>query len=169
MTSPISINPQKFNLSLAEALKDIDEFQAPEWSLFVKTSVHKMRPSNDIDFWYKRAASILKQFYTRDSVGVSRLRSRYGGKKNRGKRPSEFRKGSGKIIRLILQQAESAGLLEKTDGEKSARKLSAKGRALLESAAESANKVSKEVKKVEEIKENKSEITKKSESTGETK
>jgi len=141
---PREINPQKYNLALAEALKSIIEFKAPEWSLYVKSSVHKARPSADPDFWYKRSASVLKQFYIRGQVGVSRLRSRFGGRKDRGMRPPEFRKAGGKIIRVILQQAESACFLEKSDGEKSVRKLTAKGKTFLESIAEKASKEKKE-------------------------
>lgn len=137
---PREINPQEYNKFLAEALKLIEQFKSPEWAFFVKTSPHKERPSIEPDFWYKRAASILKQFYLRGNVGVSRLRSRYGGRKNRGMRPEEFRKSGGKIIRVILQQAEAAGFLEKTDGEKSVRKISEKGMRFLE---ETADKISK--------------------------
>jgi small subunit ribosomal protein S19e len=150
--NPREINPQKYNTELAEALKEIKEFKVPEWSLYVKSSAHKERPSTDPDFWYKRSASVLKQFYTKGSVGVSRLRSRFGGKKDRGMRPSEFRKSGGKIIRVILQQAESAGLLEKSDGEKSVRKLSEKGKKFLEDVADKASKSSKEKTKIEEVK-----------------
>ena len=86
----------------------------------------------DNDFWYKRAASILRQIYIRKNIGVNRLKVRYGGKKNRGVKPSEFRKGSGKIIRTILQQAEKAGFVEKTEKPKG-RKLTEKGKKFLES------------------------------------
>jgi small subunit ribosomal protein S19e len=66
---------------------------------------------------------------------VERLRTRYGGVKNRGSRPSEFRKGGGSIIRKILQQAESAGLLEKSKGKKSGRQLTQEGKEFLEGLA----------------------------------
>jgi len=105
-----AIEAGKFNKLLAEALKEIEEFKKPEWVDFVKTSVHKVRPTLEADFWHKRAASILRQIYIRGIVGVGRLRTRYGGRKKRGSKPSEFRKSGGKIIRTILQQAESAGL-----------------------------------------------------------
>ena len=121
----------EYNTKLAEELKKIPEIQAPEWSYFVKTSVARSRPPAE-EFWHKRVASILKQIYIKGVVGVGRLRTRYGGRKNRGMRPEEFRKGSGKIIRLILQQAEKAGLLEKSEGKKKGRKLTSKGRKLLE-------------------------------------
>jgi len=49
-------------------------------------------------------------------------------------RPERFRKGSGKIIRVILQQAETAGFLEKYNesGKKAGRRLTEKGKEFLE-------------------------------------
>lgn len=130
-----NIAPGKYNTELANALKDIDEFEKPEWVDFVKTSVHKTRPTFEQDFWHKRAASILRQIYVNGIVGVERLRTRYGGRKDRGQRPPEFRKGGGKIIRVILQQAEAAGFLEKVKGKKSGRKLTEKGKSFMEKVA----------------------------------
>jgi small subunit ribosomal protein S19e len=128
-----TIAPEKYNKALAEALKKIEQFKVPEWSLLVKTSTHKTRPSFEPDFWYKRAASILRQIYIKEIVGVNRLRTRYGGRKDRGQRPPEFRKSGGKIIRSILQQSDAAGLTEKTKSPKSGRKLTSKGKDFLES------------------------------------
>ncbi len=129
-----TIHPEKFNKYLAEALKKIPEFKKPEWVDFIKSSAHKSRPAIEHDFWYKRAASILRQIYVRDIVGVQRLRTRYGGRKKRGVKPSEFRKSGGKIIRTILQQAEKASFLEKSKEKKAGRKLTTKGREFLEGA-----------------------------------
>tara|TARA_Y100000034_G_C6698491_1_gene307901 strand:- start:158 stop:583 length:426 start_codon:yes stop_codon:yes gene_type:complete len=124
----------EYNDKLADALKEIPEIQAPEWIAFVKTGVAKKRPPVEEDFWHKRAASILRQAYVRGVVGVNRLKTRYGSKKNRGMQPEIFRKGSGKIVRVILQQAEAAGLLEKTEGgaKHAGRKLTEKGKELME-------------------------------------
>ena len=106
------IDAQEYNLKLAEALKKIPEFNPPEWAKFVKSGPAKERPIDDQDFWYKRAASILKQIYKRKVVGVNRLRTKYGSKKNRGFKPEKFKKAGGKIIRTILQQSDKAGFTE---------------------------------------------------------
>ena len=103
---------QEFNEKLAQALKKLPEFKAPEWIGFVKSGSSRERPIESPDFWYKRAASILRQLYRRDVVGVNRLRTKYGGRKNRGYKPERFRKAGGKIIRTILQQADKAGFTE---------------------------------------------------------
>ena len=130
-----TIQPAKYNSSLAEALKKIPEFKKPDWADFIKTSVHKSRPPFDGDFWYKRAASILRQAYIKKIVGVNRLRTRYGGRKKRGYKPEEFRKASGKIIRTILQQSEKAGFLEKSKEKKAGRQLTQKGKLFMEDLA----------------------------------
>ena len=106
------LNPQEYNLKLAEALKKVPEFKEPEWAQFVKSSPGKERPIDDLDFWHKRASSILRQIYQKKVVGVNRLRTKYGTKKDRGMKPEKFRKGSGKIIRTILQQSDAAGFTE---------------------------------------------------------
>lgn len=128
-----SLKPDKFILALAEALKEIPEFEKPEWIEFVKTSPHKTRPTLDPNFWHNRAASILRQAYIRNLVGVNRLRTRYGGRKKKGMKPEKFNRAGGKIIRKILQQAEAAGLLEKIAKPKAGRKLTEKGKQFLES------------------------------------
>lgn len=110
--SVYEMNAQEYNLKLAEALKKIPEFEAPQWVNYVKSGPGKERPIDDVDFWHKRAASILRNVYKKKFIGVEKLRTKYGSKKSRGFRPEEFRKASGKIIRTILQQSDKAGFTE---------------------------------------------------------
>jgi len=126
-------DPEQFIPALAEALKKIPEFEAPEWVAFVKTGTSRERPPVDEDFWYVRAASILRQLYIKGVVGVGKLRSRYGSRKDRGGKPDKFKKSGGKIIRVILQQAEAAGLVEKVTRMQHGRRLTQTGRDLLDS------------------------------------
>jgi len=128
-----SKDPHAFNVALVAELKNIKEIQAPEWSFFVRTGVSKQRVPESPDFWYIRTASILRQLYLNGVVGVERLRTRYGGRKNRGVRPAKFKKSSGKMIRLMLQQAEKAGLVEKVKDKQFGRRLTKKGRDFLDS------------------------------------
>ena len=131
--SVYEIPAQEYNDKLALALKDIPEFKMPEWALFVKTGVSRIKPPENEDWWNKRAASILRQIYINKIVGVGRLRVRYGSKYNRGMKPEKFVKSSGKIIRTILQQAEQAGLVEKgMFKNRKGRKLTDKGKQFLE-------------------------------------
>jgi len=132
------INSQEYNLKLAEALKKVPEFKEPEWAQFVKSGPAKSRPIDDQDFWYKRAASILRQVYKKKTLGVNRLRTKYGSKKSRGSRPEEFRRASGKIIRTILQQADKAGFTEivkpikDSKSKKPGRQITAQGKKFME-------------------------------------
>lgn len=128
-----SKDPEKFIPALATALKKMPEFVVPEWIFFVKSGVSKQRPPVSHDFWHLRAASILRQIYIQGVVGVGRLRIKYGSRKDRGGRPDMFKKAGGKIIRLILQQAEKAGLVEKVLRLQHGRRLTQKGKDLLDS------------------------------------
>ena len=133
--NPVYAMPaNEYNQKLAEALKKIPEFNAPEWSFFVKSGVAKTKPSQEKDFWHKRAASILRQIYTKKISGVNNVKSRYGRLQNRGMKPSIVRKASGKIIRTILQQAEKSGFLEKFNepGKRAGRRLTDYGKKFLE-------------------------------------
>jgi len=146
-----SKDPHALNVALVAELKKINEIKAPEWSLFVRSGVSKQRVPESPDFWYIRTASILRQLYLNGVVGVERLRTRYGGRKNRGVKPAKFKKSSGKMIRLMLQQAEKAGLVEKVKDKQFGRRLTKKGRDFLDaikvpelSAADLSSYVGKE-------------------------
>ena len=132
MPNILEIESGKYNDSLAKALKESGDFQAPEWVRLVKSGAGKVRPIEDPEFWFKRGASILRQLYLRKIVGVGRLRTRYGNRKNRGSQPARFYKSGGKAIRVILQQAESAGLVEKAKGTHAGRQLTQKGKTFLD-------------------------------------
>lgn len=133
------VSPEKFIFELAERLKKMPEFQMPRWALFVKTSVAKERPPDRTDWWYIRAASILRTIYLKGVIGVSRLRAKYSSRKNRGMAPEKTYKASGKIIRVILQQATKAGLVELVKNKRAGRRLTKKGKEFLE-------KIAKEIK-----------------------
>jgi small subunit ribosomal protein S19e len=132
------LEPGKFIAALAKRLEEqdmLDAFEMPAWAYFVKTSAARARPPADSKWWTIRAASILRQLYINGVVGVEKLRTKYGGRKDRGMKPKEFRKGSGKIIRIILQQAEKAGLTEKVKDVRSGRRLTKKGKQMLDEVA----------------------------------
>ncbi len=98
---------------LAEKLKSIKEISAPAWAKFVKTGAHKQRPPVMEDWWFYRCGAVLRSVYVKGPIGVERLRTKYGGRKDRGSKKEHFMKGSGNIIRKCLQQLESAGFIEK--------------------------------------------------------
>ena len=100
--------------AVAEDLKGNLKFKQPGWARFVKTGSNKERCPEDRNWWWVRAASVLRKLYINGPVGVSRLRVAYGSRKNRGHKPEKFRKGGGKIIRNILQEFDEVGFTEKT-------------------------------------------------------
>jgi small subunit ribosomal protein S19e len=132
MTTVHDVNASRLVSEASKDLKKVSQIKSPEWIDYVKTGAHKERPSDDSDFWYKRSASILRTLYTDGVVGVSKLRTKYGGRKNRGAKPDKFYKGSGSIIRKILQQLEQAELVAK---DKKGRVITPKGKSLLDKAA----------------------------------
>lgn len=137
MTTVYDVPPDKFIRTLAEELKKRPEIKPPEWALFVKTGVHKENPPHDPDWWFVRTASLLRRVYIDGPIGVQRLRTIYGGKKDRGSRPKQFRKGSGSILRKALQQLETAGLVQR---EKTGRRLTPGGISYLDNLAERISK-----------------------------
>lgn len=119
---------------VAEKLRKMPQIRPPAWAYYVKTGAHKERLPDNPDWWYYRAASILRKLYKRGRpVGIERLRTAYGGRVNRGVAPEHFMKGSGSIIRKVLQQLERAGLVRKVRGE--GRVLTEQGRSLLDNTA----------------------------------
>ncbi len=114
---------------------NVSEVKPPDWALFVKTGANKDRPPMQEDWWYWRAASLLRKLYLHGPVGLERLRTAYGYRAKIGSemRREHFRKAGGAIIRKILQQLEKAGLVEKVPGK--GRVLSPKGKSLLDKLA----------------------------------
>jgi len=147
MATIYDTNPSELIESLAEELKKIETIKPLEWAAFCKTGAHKERPPARQDWWYTRAASILRKVKLLGPIGVSKLRVKYGGLQSRGYKSERFRKGSGNIIRKILQQLEQSGLIKQDKkGLHKGRIITPKGIKLLDSVA---NKIAGK-KKVEE-------------------
>ncbi len=143
---------------IALELKKVPSMKPPAWAEFVKTGAHKERSPSRDDWWHVRAAAILRTIHKLGPIGVSKLRTKYGGKKNRGVKPEKFYSGSGKIIRLILQQLEEAELVKKAEkGVHKGRIISPKGISLLDKVAAqiSGKKPQTIPKKPAEVKEKK--------------
>jgi len=131
MVSVKDVPSEKLIKELAIYLKDNYKIiSPPSWSRFIKTGAHRERLPQYDDWWWIRAASILRKIYLNQRIGVERLRKMYGGIRSMGLRPAHFRKAGGKIIRLILQQLEKAELVRTIKGE--GRILTPSGYALLD-------------------------------------
>jgi small subunit ribosomal protein S19e len=124
----------------ATELAKVKDIQAPEWVSYSKSGVHKARPVVQKDFWQMRSAAMLVKIERIGPIGVSKLRTLYGGRKRRGHQPAEFRKGSGSVARKVLQQLEKAGLVRQTEkGLHKGRIITPAGAKLLTRAAKAKN------------------------------
>ena len=140
MPTMYDVDPQELISRAAEELKKISEIKAPEWAPFVKTGVRKERAPVSADWWYMRTASLLRTVYRFGPIGVSKLRAKYGGKKNRGVKKDHYFKGSGNILRKSLQQLEKAGFVKFTDkGVHKGRIMTPKGKSFLDKIAARIN------------------------------
>jgi small subunit ribosomal protein S19e len=117
-----------------EIADDLDE---PEWLAFAKTGESRELPPQQDDFWQTRAASLLRKVAVDGPVGVDRLSTEYGGRKQGSTRyvvsSEHSTTGSKKIIRVCLQQLEEADLVETAEGE--GRRVAPAGQRLLDETA----------------------------------
>lgn len=136
LVTVFDVEGQTFVEVLAELLKSRygETIKPPPWATFVKTAHFKNRPPSDADWWYKRAASILRTLYIKGPIGVSRLRKKYGGRKDSPMRKAHFHRAAGNHIRKILQQLERVELVTTS---RKGRSLTPKGVSLLDSLAAS--------------------------------
>ncbi|MDY6766151.1 MAG: 30S ribosomal protein S19e [Candidatus Nanohaloarchaea archaeon] len=134
MQTVYEADPEQLIRVTAERLQEeYEEVDMPEWAEYVKTGVDRERPPQQEDWWYIRSAAVLRKIYKEGPLGVETLRSMYGGKQRRGHQTEHFQKGSGKVIRTVLQQLEAADLVALEEGE--GRKITPDGQALLDAAA----------------------------------
>ena len=115
MTHILAVNPNELINKAAEELKKQKLIQPTDWSKFVKTGHNRERRPDSSEWWYFRAAAILRSTAKLGPIGTQKLRQKFGGKKNRGHKPERFYKSSGSIIRKILQQLEKASLVQQTE------------------------------------------------------
>ena len=133
MVTVYDVAPGKLIETVATKLKEFDSIEAPEWAFFTKSGRHKERSPSQEDWWYTRAASILRKVYVKGPIGSSRLAGEYGGFADRGSKPNKAVKGSGSIARKCVMQLEASGLIIR-DGNKG-RVITPKGQSLLDNAA----------------------------------
>lgn len=121
----------------AVAAELADRIEEPAWASFVKSGQAAELPPVQDDFWYVRAASLLRKVAIDGPIGVEQLSTEYGdavGGSNRYRSaPSHRVDGSKKIIRVLLQELETEDLVETAEGE--GRRITAEGRSFLDDLA----------------------------------
>jgi small subunit ribosomal protein S19e len=131
MVTVYDVDPNMLIEHAAKKLKAMG-IEKPAFVGMVKSGSHTERPPEQEDFWYIRCASLLRQTYVKNVIGVNRLRRHYGGRKSRGVKPAHHRDAGGAIIRKALQILEKHGFLVKTNR---GRSLTPKGRSFLDNTA----------------------------------
>lgn len=121
----------------AKELEKLEEMKMPEWAKFVKTSAANERHPVRQNWWYIRAASILRKINMKGPIGVNKLKKQYSGKVRRGHKRRRVYLGGGKIIRVILQQLEKAQFIKQVE------KRGYKGRAITSKGIKFLNALSK--------------------------
>ena len=103
----------EFIAAYAEQLKKSNELTLMKGSFYIKTGFSREICPHDDDWFYTRAASLARKIYLRPGLGVKTLQHIYGKKGRFGHRRNHHTRGSGKVIRYILQQLEAVGILMK--------------------------------------------------------
>ena len=133
---------------LAERLRSYDRVSAPEWASQVKTGTHRERPPVQEDWWYTRAASILRKVAIKGPIGTNRISQEFGGPKDRGVKKNKAVAGSRNVARKILQQLSDSGLLVESlnsaGNVNRGKILSSEGQALLDEVSHSVRKIAEE-------------------------
>ena len=107
----------KFIAAYADVLKNNDKFVVPKWVDLVKTGVNKELCPYDPDWYYIRAAAIVRKIYLREGTGVGSLKRRFGGNYRRGAAPDKHQDGAGGLIRTILLNLDKLNITEATGKE----------------------------------------------------
>ncbi len=104
----------------------------PAYIDYVKTGPSKERIPSQKDFWYIRCSSILRQVYIGGPLGVSRLRTRYGGRHGHVVTRHHHQRAGGSIITDALNALEKAGYIKKG---KKGREITPSGKSFLDKIA----------------------------------
>ena len=118
----------------AERLKD--KIEKPAYVDFVKSGPNKERVPQDVNFFYVRSASILRQVYINGPIGVSRLRTRYGSRKEHVVHKRHHMRAGGSVIRDALQGLERLKYVKNT---KKGRVITPQGKSFMDKIAKELN------------------------------
>jgi small subunit ribosomal protein S19e len=113
MANALEADAQKL-ISLAAQKLKADGVQKPGYIVYVKSGAGRERIPQSEDFWYMRCASILRQVYLNGPIGISKLRTKYGSKKNHVVTRHHHYKAGGSIIKDAFEVLEKKGYVKPT-------------------------------------------------------
>jgi len=119
-------------LELKDYLKKSGIIEPRSYFYYAKTGSHAERPPSDADWFYYRAASILRKLYLYGPLSISDLTKIYGGRKAVGYSLAHSRRSGSSHIRHIIKDLEKAGLVTRTSR---GRMLTEKGKSTLDKIA----------------------------------
>merc|ERR1711862_818349 len=100
-----------FIAAYADFLKRTNKIELPKWVDLVKTGhYHELTPYDE-DWFYTRAAAIMRKIYVKPNVGVGRLANKFGAKERNGSARKHHAKDSKAVIRACLKALEKAKLM----------------------------------------------------------
>merc|ERR1712072_206310 len=100
-----------FIKAYAEHLKKSNKLGLPKWIDLVKTGhYHELAPYDE-DWFYTRAAAIMRKLYVKPHVGVGRLANKFGGKERNGSARKHHSTDSKAVISACMKALEEAKLL----------------------------------------------------------
>lgn len=88
------------------------------WHDLVKTATYKELCPQDPDWYYVRAAAVVRKIYLRGGIGVGAFQKIYGGAKSNGSRRPHFAKAAAGLHRNILQALTEIDLVAKKKDKK---------------------------------------------------
>ena len=110
----------------AEQLKQEGKLFVPRCSEIVKTSHGRERAPQNPDWYYIRAAAVLRAIYLRPGTGYGGLSKRFGNKKNRGSQPEITTKAARGLLHWACRSLEGLKLV--TKGKESGHIITKEGR-----------------------------------------
>ncbi len=122
-------------LELKDYLKKSGFIEPKPYFYYAKTGSQADRPPADPDWFYFRAASILRKLYLYGPLSIKELTKIYGGRKAVGYSLTHSRPSGSSHIRSIIKDLEKAGLVAKTP----------KGRILTEKGRSTLDKISMKI------------------------
>lgn len=107
------VAPAKFIAAYAAHLKKGGKVALPAWVDLVKTSSNNELAPLDPEWYYIRAAAIIRRIYIRGGIGIGYMRKVFGRADREGPTPVHMGLCSGSVIRSVLKNLEKMGLVEK--------------------------------------------------------
>jgi len=125
---------QQFVSELAAHFKKSQKLELPEWHDLIKTGAYKQLCPQDPDWYYIRAAAVVRKIYLRGGIGIGAFSKIYGGSVNNGSAPAHHAKAARGLHRHILQQLQNISLVNKKK-EKKGRYITKEGQRELDTIA----------------------------------